>query len=54
MKSLEVNKPIHIGETVGLVIRIFIMVSEGSKATDEYKEGLYYQTHKDTHNFLSR
>jgi hypothetical protein len=42
MKSLEINKPIHMAKRVGLVIRIFIW-DEGSKATDEYKEGLYYQ-----------
>jgi hypothetical protein len=43
MKSLEVNKPIHIGETGWASYSNFHYGDEGSKATDEYKEGLYYQ-----------
>jgi exo-beta-1,3-glucanase (GH17 family) len=39
-KSLEVNKPIHIN---GWASYSNFHGDEGSKATDEYKEGLYYQ-----------
>ena len=43
MKSIGVNKPIHIGETGWATISDGFYGSEGSKATDEYKEALYYK-----------
>ena len=43
MKSLGVKKPIHIGETGWASACNGHYGAEGSKATDEYKEGLYYQ-----------
>ncbi|TAI48452.1 glycosyl hydrolase family 17 protein [Flagellimonas allohymeniacidonis] len=42
MKSLGVDKPIHIGETGWATISDGFYGPEGSKATDEYKEALYY------------
>lgn len=42
MQSLGVNKPIHIGETGWASYSNELYGDEGSKATDEYKEGLYY------------
>ena len=42
MKSLGVNKPIHIGETGWASVSGGFYGSNGSKATDEYKQGLYY------------
>lgn len=42
MESLGVNKPIHIGETGWATISNGHYGPEGSKATDEYKEALYY------------
>lgn len=42
MKSLGVNKPIHIGETGWASLTNFHYGDEGSKATDEYKEALFY------------
>jgi exo-beta-1,3-glucanase (GH17 family) len=43
MKSLGVNKPIHIGETGWATISNGHYGSNGSRATDEYKQGLYYK-----------
>ena len=43
MKSLGEEKPIHIGETGWATISDGFYGPEGSKATDEYKEALYYQ-----------
>lgn len=43
MKSLGVNKPIHIGETGWASISNGHYGPKGSKATDEYKQGLYYK-----------
>ncbi|WP_299124889.1 glycosyl hydrolase family 17 protein [uncultured Winogradskyella sp.] len=43
MKSLGVNKPIHIGETGWASISNGHYGPEGSKATDEYKQGLFYK-----------
>lgn len=43
MESLGVNKPIHIGETGWASEDNHLYGAEGSKATDEYKEGLYYK-----------
>ncbi|MFD2585934.1 glycosyl hydrolase family 17 [Croceitalea marina] len=43
MKSLGVDKPIHIGETGWATTSNGHYGPEGSKATDEYKEALYYK-----------
>ena len=43
MKSLGVEKPVHIGETGWAGSSDGHYGPEGSKACDEYKEGLYYQ-----------
>ncbi|MFK8059809.1 MAG: glycosyl hydrolase family 17 protein [Polaribacter sp.] len=43
MKSLGVNKPIHIGETGWATISSGHYGVNGSRATDEYKQGLYYK-----------
>ncbi|WP_435412965.1 glycosyl hydrolase family 17 protein [Psychroserpens mesophilus] len=42
MKSIGVHKPIHIGETGWATVSSGFYGSNGSKATDEYKQGLYY------------
>lgn len=43
MKSLGVDKPIHIGETGWATVSDGFYGPEGSHATDEYKQGLYYK-----------
>jgi len=43
VKSLGIDKPIHIGETGWASESDGFYGSEGSKATDEYKQGLYYK-----------
>ncbi|MCA6409803.1 MAG: glycosyl hydrolase family 17 [Cytophagales bacterium] len=43
VKSLGVNTPIHIGETGWASASDGFYGSEGSRATDEYKQGKYYQ-----------
>ncbi|MDG5491343.1 glycosyl hydrolase family 17 protein [Psychroserpens sp. SPM9] len=43
VKSLGVDKPIHIGETGWASFSGGLYGNNGSKATDEYKEALYYQ-----------
>lgn len=43
MKSLGVDKPIHIGETGWASQSNEFYGNSGSKATDEYKAALYYQ-----------
>lgn len=43
VKSLGINKPIHIGETGWASASDGFYGSEGSRATDEYKQGKYYQ-----------
>ncbi|NOS94472.1 MAG: glycosyl hydrolase family 17 [Cyclobacteriaceae bacterium] len=43
VKSLGVDKPIHIGETGWASISDGFYGSEGSRATDEYKQGKFYQ-----------
>ena len=43
MKTLGVNKPIHIGETGWASVSNGHYGQRGSKATDEYKQGLYYK-----------
>jgi exo-beta-1,3-glucanase (GH17 family) len=47
MKSLGVNKPVHIGETGWATMSNEHYGHEGSKATDEYKSALYYKMMKD-------
>ena len=43
MKSLGVDKPIHIGETGWASVSTGYFGPKGSKASDEYKEALYYK-----------
>ncbi|MCA6074659.1 glycosyl hydrolase family 17 protein [Fulvivirga sedimenti] len=43
VRSLGVNKPIHIGETGWATTSNGHYGPHGSKATDEYKQGLYYK-----------
>lgn len=43
MKSLGVNKPIHIGETGWASVSSGQYGDNGSRATDEYKQGLFHQ-----------
>ena len=43
LKGLGIQKPIHIGETGWASSCNGFYGASGSKATDEYKEGLYYQ-----------
>lgn len=50
MKSLGVNKPIHIGETGWASVSNEHYGNEGSKATDEYKEALFYNHMRDWTN----
>jgi exo-beta-1,3-glucanase (GH17 family) len=44
MKSLGVDKPIHIGETGWATISNGHYGIDGSRATDEYKQGVYYRS----------
>ncbi len=44
MKSIGVDKPIHIGETGWATISNENYGMEGSKAADEYKSAIYYQS----------
>ncbi|WP_250149192.1 glycosyl hydrolase family 17 protein [Flagellimonas sp. 389] len=50
MKSLGVDKPIHIGETGWATVSNGHYGPEGSKATDEYKEAMYYHQIRDWTN----
>lgn len=50
MKSLGINKPIHIGETGWASDSDGQYGNTGSKATDEYKAGLYYKHMRDWTN----
>jgi exo-beta-1,3-glucanase (GH17 family) len=43
MRSLGVNKPVHIGESGWASVSNGFYGNNGSKATDEYKQGLYYK-----------
>jgi exo-beta-1,3-glucanase (GH17 family) len=43
MQSLGVKKPIHIGETGWASSANELYGNKGSKATDEYKSGIFYQ-----------
>lgn len=50
MESLEVSKPIHIGETGWATVSNGHYGSTGSRATDEYKQGLYHRLMRDWTN----
>ncbi len=43
MRSLGINKPVHIGETGWATMANDLYGADGSKAADEYKSGRYYQ-----------
>jgi len=43
VKSLGIDKPIHIGETGWATVSDGFYGADGSRATDEYKQGLYYK-----------
>ncbi|WP_242083611.1 glycosyl hydrolase family 17 [Aestuariivivens sediminis] len=43
MRSLGINKPVHIGETGWATLSNEHYGADGSKAADEYKSGRYYQ-----------
>lgn len=47
MKSLGIVKPVHIGETGWASQSNELYGANGSHATDEYKEGLYYKMMRD-------
>ncbi|MEM8891390.1 MAG: glycosyl hydrolase family 17 protein, partial [Bacteroidota bacterium] len=47
MKSLGIDKPIHIGETGWASVCNSFYGNEGSRAADEYKEKLYYDHMRD-------
>jgi len=50
MKHIGVNKPIHIGETGWASVSKGFYGANGSRATDEYKQGLYYKMIRDWTN----
>ena len=50
MKSLGVKKPVHIGETGWATVSNGFYGTNGSRATDEYKSGRYYQLMRDWTN----
>ncbi|MFK7832745.1 MAG: glycosyl hydrolase family 17 [Winogradskyella sp.] len=50
MKSLGVDKPVHIGETGWASVSNGFYGDKGSKATDEYKQGVYYKLMRDWTN----
>jgi exo-beta-1,3-glucanase (GH17 family) len=50
MKSIGVNKPVHIGETGWATADHDLYGDIGSKATDEYKSGTYYKLMRDWTN----
>lgn len=50
VKSLGVDKPVHIGETGWASVSNGFYGNNGSKATDEYKQGLYYKLIRDWTN----
>ena len=50
LKSLGVDKPIHIGETGWSTLSAELYGDLGSKATDEYKSAVYYNLMKDWAN----
>lgn len=50
MKSIGVQKPLHIGETGWATVSDGYYGPNGSRATDEYKAGLYYNMIRDWTN----
>ncbi len=50
MKSIGVNKPVHIGETGWATSDHDLYGDNGSMATDEYKSGVYYKLMRDWTN----
>lgn len=50
MKSIGINKPVHIGETGWTTMDNVYYGEKGSKAADEYKAGLYYKLIRDWTN----
>ncbi len=50
LKSLGIDKPVHIGETGWATSSDGFYGAEGSRATDEYKQGLYYKHIRDWTN----
>lgn len=50
MKSLGIEKPIHIGETGWASVSNGHYGPKGSKATDEYKEAIYYKNMREWTN----
>ena len=50
MKSLGINKPIHIGETGWATLSNEFYGNSGSKATDEYKSAMYYKLMREWSN----
>ena len=50
MKSIGVNKPIHIGETGWATISDGFYGNDGSKASDEYKQAYYYNAMREWTN----
>lgn len=47
MRSLGINKPVHIGETGWATVSNEHYGADGSKAADEYKSGRYFQLMRD-------
>ncbi|WP_298225201.1 glycosyl hydrolase family 17 [Flavobacterium sp.] len=50
MKSVGVDKPVHIGETGWATLSNELYGNEGSKATDEYKSAKFYHLMRDWTN----
>jgi len=53
MKSLGIDKPVHIGESGWSTLSNEFYGPTGSKAVDEYKSGLYYQKMREWTNSKS-
>jgi exo-beta-1,3-glucanase (GH17 family) len=53
IKSLDIDKPVHIGETGWASVSNGFYGNNGSKATDEYKQGLYYKLMREWTNSAS-
>jgi exo-beta-1,3-glucanase (GH17 family) len=47
MRSLGIEKPVHIGETGWATVSNEYYGPDGARATDEYKSGLYYRMIRD-------
>jgi len=50
MKSIGINKPVHIGETGWASLDNDLYGDRGSRATDEYKSGVFYKLMRDWTN----